>query len=270
MIHDATKSPPTSVGGLDAFIEQFNAKLDCSAVKRPYLIGYSSASKTVVLWRPGCGQWACPACGRRNAMSWVHKIAYGSHIYMLTGESWAFATLTARRDRRGFNPSLSDFQKGWPKLLLRIKRYISPLPFHYAMIPERHQDGTVHMHALWSERFDAKPRKKANGETIWRSKDLADMLAACGLGWSHDCQPIDDSTGAALYAAKYIGKQAGDEAWPKGLRHVRTSHKWPEHDDHTGNTTPLEWSRVRVSDLDAVLTMLLLRGYHLSGYGGGK
>lgn len=207
--------------------------------------------------------WECPACGRELAVKWVHKIAYGVQAYMDDGDDdWSFTTLTARGDRRGTTKSLDDFRKGWPKMFRRLKRNW-PGDLHYASIPELHHDEakTVHMHLLINRRFDAREYTRRGGSTVWFSRALARHLTACGLGWSHDARPLDESARAAMYAFKYATKQAGESAFPKSLRHVNTTHHWPVHNNGTRGKSDLDWTVHSDASLYADIAELISRGY---------
>lgn len=235
---------------------------ECSKTDRPYVIGFDDTNKTGIVWRPNCKQWDCPYCGRTLANGWIHKIAYGVDWYMKNEPEyeWSFTTLTAHGKRRGMTKSLKDFRAAWPKVRLRII-HTWPGPLRYAAIPEQHEDGTVHIHMLINRRFDAKEYNKRDGGTAWRSRELARHLTACGLGWSHDTRPLRDAVGAANYASKYALKQAGQKDWPKGLRHVRTTHKWPFHDDFPGKKSDRVWITVKAEDIADRLLEYVLLGY---------
>lgn len=257
-------APPGA--GLDVLLEQVAAAA-CSTANRPYLLGVSG--HRVVVWRPDCHQWKCPHCGRVLANRLVHTIAYGVHVYKeaYPSEVWSFVTLTARGDRRGMTHSLEDFRKAWPKLRKRLGRAVSH-KLHYAAVPERHNDdaGTVHMHILMNVRLeDAKQYLKRDGSKVWRSRSLARMATACGLGWSHDVQPLDSEGMAAAYVAKYAAKHTGDADWPKSMMHYRTSQHWPRHDDGVGRESALDWRVVPAEHLYAVLSLYVKAGYTLDG-----
>ncbi|GAI25146.1 unnamed protein product, partial [marine sediment metagenome] len=81
------------------------------------------------------------------------------------------------------------------------------------LISEYHKDGRVHWHML----IDAPVGRR------W----LKDSAAACGLGWITDCQPVHDSYRTIMYVAKYLGKTIDNVQWPRNLRRIGTSQKWP-------------------------------------------
>lgn len=234
-------SPSPSGDGLNALKEQLAGEVNCSNPRRPYMVGLDHETMTVKVYRPDCGLWSCPQCGQRNRIHWVHRIAAGVQVYQNAGEDWSFATLTANRFRRGFDKSLGDWRHHWPVLYRRIKRYVAPAKLHFVMLPERHRDGTVHMHVLWSAVFPGvRAYRKKTGETYYRSRWLSDNCNGVGLGWAHDNRPLDGAMAAASYATKYISKTLGQEDWPDYLRRVRTSHHWPIP-DVPRMADPYEW-----------------------------
>lgn len=264
--------PAPSGPGLDASVEQLAAKrgTNCETGNRPYLVGTGNG-KNVVVWRPDCHMWSCPHCGRQKANHLVHVIAYGVHVYVEAEpyRRWSFVTLTARGDRRGQTESLEDFRRGWPKLRKRIARAY-PYRLHFAAVPECHHDEgkTVHMHMLLNVLFgDAKQYTKRDGCTVWRSRWLARAATACGLGWSHDCTPLESETQAAVYIAKYATNQAGDADFPRAMQHYRTSTHWPRHDDGKPADSNLKWMTVMPDNLYAVLDNFRRAGYTISGGG---
>ena len=258
--------PGTSVPGLNALKEQMAGTANCSNLRRPYLVGIDHETGTLKLYRPDCGLWSCPQCAQRNRLHWMHRIAEGVDVYMRAGERWSFATLTANRKRSGFDKTLSDWRHHWPVLYRRIKRYVAPSELHFVMMPERHKNGRVHMHVLWSAVFPGvKAYRKKTGETYFRSRWLTDNCNGVGLGWIHDNRKIDNSMAAVSYVTKYLVKSTVTEDWPDNLRRVRTSHHWPIPDVKY-RPDALDWQTFTSwAFCEDYLRWAINQGYHLSG-----
>jgi hypothetical protein len=205
-------------GGLN-FIEQLQklSLKECSNIDRtPYLTGVNNEQKTATLIKTTCKLWSCEACALRNARRWIARIIHGANI--LDGD-WSFATITAHRKSRGL-ASVANLRKGWKKLINRISYEAKQenFPLHYARVWEQHEDGSFHLHVLFSVNYGTK----------W----LKDNAAECGLGYQAKWLKVDNVGKIAGYVAKYSLKNAsvarGGIEWPVGLRRIECSRNWPE------------------------------------------
>lgn len=200
------------------FIEQlqiFVAK-PCKKEKVPYLIGVNENVKVAVLSKATCKMWDCEACGARNAARWIAKIING--INRLGGE-WSFLTITSHEKARK-SASILNLRNGWKKLYNRILAKFDKTAngIFYAKIWEQHKDGTFHLHLLVS--FEVSER--------W----LKSTARQCGMGYQAKVITISNAGQVAGYIAKYTLKNSTHSRngvlWPKGLRRIETSQKWPE------------------------------------------
>jgi hypothetical protein len=200
--------------------EEEHLNADCPNPNRPYLRGVNLERREAVYFRPRCKLWACPVCGPINKGLWVVRAYHGAES--LTRDSagdgdpleLSFLTITSHRalDAAG---SVAVFQKAWNRLRGRAARR-SP-DGEYMLIPERHQDGRLHAHAI--ETYNL-------GTRFWK-----DAAASCGLGYIAEEEEVRSARGAARYANKYIAKTLSTEQWPSGFRRVRTSRGWPKLPD---------------------------------------
>jgi hypothetical protein len=83
----------------------------------------------------------------------------------------------------------------------------------YIMVPERHRDGRLHIHALT--------------DTPLTTRWWKDNGAGCGLGYIAEEEAVRSAGMAAGYVAKYLAKMLAGHGWPRGFHRVRTSRNWP-------------------------------------------
>jgi hypothetical protein len=229
---DGTPSVETcsSFSGLeDSPIETFR---ECENPKRPWLWANDSDSKRVLVVRPGCKLWACPACSQRNRRRWAVRVFKGVEAYECERRQWWLATITMRggKIRRDFLRDVAIMRDGWAKLYLRMKRHTSKAGnphLRYVLLPELAPDTErLHCHMILNDSLTAVPQDSRDNP--WRSDFLKDDAAACGLGYMNDIRPIDNAKLVAWYVSKYVGKSLGVNDWPKDFRRIRTSVGWPE------------------------------------------
>lgn len=79
------------------------------------------------------------------------------------------------------------------------------------IVPEKHKNGRMHVHALWNAGVKQK----------W----LKDNARKRGLGYECKVIPVDHSGHAQRYIVKYVGKSLGNTC-PAHFRRVRVSAGW--------------------------------------------
>ena len=122
----------------------------------------------------------------------------------------------------------------------------------YALLPEQHKDGRLHMHML----IGAAIKKR------W----LKDNAFASGAGFMADSEPLTSGKRGAYYVSKYVGKSLGVEQWPVKFRRIRTSQKWPEVNFDVGeDEIALDWRLVRYR-ADLAATEGIRKGLKFAGF----
>jgi len=213
----------------DSPLETFD---ECQNPKRPYLWANDFDSKRVLIVRPNCKLWNCPACAQRNRRRWAVRVFKGIEAYQIERRKWWLATITMRggKIRRDFLRDVAIWRDGWEKLYLRMKRHTSKAGnphLRYVLLPELAPDTErLHVHMILNDSLTAVPSKSKKNP--WRSDFLKDDAAACGLGYMNDIKPIDEAKYVAWYVSKYVGKSLGINDWPPNFRRIRTSIGWPE------------------------------------------
>lgn len=184
----------------------------CETAGRPRMLAYCKTAGAAILFQPRCKLWKCPACAQINKRLWTMRALSGASQLIEQGETINMLTLTSH-GRLNAPETVWVFRHAWPALYKRARRAAGGL--HYFMIPERHKDGRLHIHALSSANL---------GSRWWK-----DNGAQTGLGYMNEEEPCKDDKAAGLYVAKYIGKQLdGLNDWPKRFRRVRRSNNWPK------------------------------------------
>lgn len=195
----------------------------CSAERRPILKAYDVEKKRYLLFQPRCKMWKCPSCARVNKLLWQARISYGYEQYERLGYTgWAFVTITAMDYDDTEAKCLSRWHKNWPRLSARMRRKFPGIK--YVLLPEHHENGRVHWHMIASHGVGER----------W----VKDNAHNCGLGYIADSRPVEDAYRAVSYVSKYIGKSLDVVQWPRNLRRIRTSSKWPllpPDDDYVGS-----------------------------------
>lgn len=185
----------------------------CPRKNTPTGIGVNAATGTAVVHKMGCKSWACPYCSIKRKGFLVVKAYMGIETYKAAGVvDWFFGTITVHRRWRG-PASVTNFKKNWGKFYQRMKRKTKGQLF-YILLPEKHADGTLHVHII----------STCQAETRW----WKDNGAECGLGFINQNEPLVSTVKAAYYVTKYVGKAVGLSDWPADLRRVRFSIRWPK------------------------------------------
>lgn len=178
--------------------------------KAGLLVGFDYGAKRALVTRANCEQWSCPECAQLLKDRWLLRAQMGAKQFLNAGEQVDFVTITGHERLKDFAQTHHVWQSAWPKLYNAIKR--RNVAFQYMLIPEAHEDGRMHVHALWT----------AGVTKRW----LKDNSRKRGLGFMQDVDRVKSVIAAVRYVTKYIGKDLGGDV-PKGFHRVRVSGKWP-------------------------------------------
>ena len=187
--------------------------LSCSAEKLPVLKAFDTSHNEYLLFQPRCKMWQCPYCANINRLLWQARIGHGYEYYNLSGiDGWNMLTITAHPKCKTFEQCLFPWKNQWSKLSSRMRRKYPG--FRYVILPECHQDGRVHWHLV------------ASGHIA--NRWLKDSAASCGLGYMTTSEPVGEMEAAIGYVSKYISKSIYGSKWPRKLKRISTSQKWPD------------------------------------------
>jgi len=161
--------------------------------------------------RANCDSWNCEECRLRMAENWGLRAALGCNQIIRCGGELDFVTITSHEKLETFEQTESVWRKAWPPLYAALKRQKSDLC--YMIVPERHKDGRMHVHALWN----------AGVSQRW----LKDNARKRGLGYQCKVIHVSAERYAQKYVVKYVGKDIGTDA-PAHFRRIRVSNNWAD------------------------------------------
>lgn len=188
------------------------------------LLGWDFAQKRVLVTRGDCKTWDCPECAAKQREHWVLRAQIGTREYIGDGLKVDFVTITSHERLKTFQSTDYVWKQAWAKLYAALKRKSQHL--EYFIVPEKHADGRMHVHALWTADVTQK----------W----LKDNARKRGLGYQAKVKHVYDAQSASRYVTKYIGKSLGDDV-PKGFRRIRVSQGWPDVPVPVTDMSGLNW-----------------------------
>lgn len=151
----------------------------------------------------------------------------GARAILRRGECLDFITITSHEKLRDFEATERVWREAWEALYHALKR--QKHDFEYMIVPERHKDGRMHVHALWN----------AGVSQRW----LKNNARKRGLGYQCKVIHVDHSGRAQKYIVKYVGKGLGDFDVPH-FRRVRVSHNWADIPSPINSLSTLRWEHV--------------------------
>jgi len=178
-----------------------------------------------------CNSWQCPECRQRLKDRWVLTAQHGAQVLLEQGQPLYFATITSHEALKTFAACAAVFPSAWSKLHKRLNRTTDRR--EYFLVPERHKDGRLHVHAIWT--FPVTTR--------W----LKDNGRECGFGYKNQIgrrgmadETITDVGQVSRYVGKYLTKALG-EGVPSRFRRIRVSRGWEKAPEAESEYTKLDW-----------------------------
>jgi len=151
----------------------------------------------------------------------------GVRKMMLEHQFVDFVTITSHERLRNFAQTETVWRSAWPEIYNVLKRRNPAL--EYMLIPERHKDGRMHVHAIWNAGQGRKQLKK-----IVRSR---------GLGYMLDVSHIAEPHNAVWYVTKYVSKDLGADV-PAKFHRVRVSQNWPRIAKPDNDAARMKWEYI--------------------------
>jgi len=177
--------------------------------KAGLLVGWDEVYKRAYVARADCDSWACEECRERMAGNWALRAEIGVRALKEKGDKVDFVTITSHEKLPDFASTERVWRDAWGKLYNALKRQKPDLC--YMIVPEKHKDGRMHVHALW------------NAEVTQRW--LKTNARKRGLGYQCKVISVSHQGYAQKYIVKYVGKSLGDST-PAHFRRVRVSNNW--------------------------------------------
>jgi len=200
------------------------------------LVGWDMVAKRALITRANCDQWDCAECSVRMSARWVLRAEIGVRHYIGAGLHVDFTTIASHEKLASFEATEAVWRDAWPVLYAALKRRATHL--EYFIVPEKHKDGRMHVHALWTADVTQK----------W----LKDNARRRGLGYQAKVKRVADAHQAVKYVTKYVGKSLGEKA-PRHFRRVRVSQGWPDIPVPVTPLVGLKWEYVGTNGALAVV-----------------
>ena len=143
------------------------------------------------------------------------------------GDKVDFVTITSHEALPDFASTEAVWRDAWSKLYAALKRKQPSL--EYMIVPEKHKDSRMHVHAVWNAGVSQK----------W----LKDNARKRGLGYQAKVVSISESAPAVRYITKYIGKDLGEDV-PAHFRRVRVSRGWADISPPVNEYASLRWEYI--------------------------
>jgi len=191
------------------------------------LVGWDEHSKRALVTWAHCESWGCDECAKRMAERWALRAEMGARQILGAAEVLDFVTITSHEKLSDFAATERVWRVAWNALYCAIKR--KTVGFEYMIVPEKHQDGRMHVHALWN----------AGVSKRW----LKDNARKRGLGYQAEIIRVNHEGIAAKYVTKYVSKNLGVDV-PKHFRRVRVSQGWIDIPKPDNALVGLRWEHV--------------------------
>lgn len=192
-----------------------------------------------------CKRWSCPVCHEANRRR-VIRIARA-------GNPRALLTLTVSSKKYPDPAEAAQALKNSLRLLrLRLKRHPRLENFEFLAVFEKHQSGHPHLHLLIKGKF-----------IPWK------LLRKWWTKWTdspiQDIRKISSRGNAALYCAKYIGK---DLSSLPGCKRWWRSHGYSSSaaDDYQDEKAAGQWGRL-TANIARLRHAALVSGYEVENWG---
>jgi hypothetical protein len=161
------------------------------------------------------------------AEHWALRAEIGARQIMGEGGCLDFVTITGHEKLPDFASTERVWRHAWSALYAAIKR--QKRDFQYMIVPEKHKNGRMHVHALWN----------AGVSERW----LKTNARKRGLGYQCKVKHVDGSGSAQKYVIKYVGKDLGSDV-PAHFRRVRVSAGWADIPEPSTPLAALRWEHV--------------------------
>jgi len=135
-----------------------------------------------------------------------------------------FVTLTSHEKLPNFAATERVWRAAWPSIYNAIRRRNAD--FQYMLIPEKHKNGRMHVHALWTAGQGAR--------------SLINIVRPRGLGYKLEVSHLNDALTAIQYVVKYLSKDLGADV-PEKFHRVRVSQGWPDVPKPNSSQSTLKW-----------------------------
>lgn len=235
-----------------------------------------------------CNNWTCSRCGQIRARTEYGRMVAGATILAEKNIAVYMHTWTCLGREMPLHEAEANYGK-WTNAMLNNCRNRSKSQgghWFYAQVTERQTRQHPHSHLIMSflpddAKLEYVKKRNKDGVDEWRevyiSEWYAKRLKSSRLGKQHEITLVRNHVAVAVYAAKYLFKDAIFTEWPPKWKRVRYSQSWPKNPEHKAPEMawPLikhsDWMRVRLLNrpvhVDCEVTLIAAknRGIHIAG-----
>ena len=230
---------------IDAQLEQIEGIRRKKCPRNDPFICYKNSVGQWNLVQASCNSWNCPRCGLLRAKEEYGRMVMGAKELADDGHKLYFHTFTCRGKELTKEEADDQYLLWTNRLLTTLRKDATKRGefWCYVQVTERQKRGHAHSHCISTYCPDdaipyAKGEKLPNGrkathDCLW-SEYFRERNVDAGLGVECDLSEIRNPVAVAVYAAKYLFKDAQVTEFAKGWRRIRYSRNFPKMPEISG------------------------------------
>jgi len=239
------KAQYDSQSEIDAQLEQIEGIIRKPCPRNAPFICYKNSVGMWNLVQASCNSWTCPRCGLLRAKEEYGRMVSGARQLADDGHKLYFHTFTCRGKELSKEQADDEYLLWTNRLLTTLRKDATKREHYwcYVQVTERQKRGHAHSHCISTYvPDDAIPYAKgerlptgrrATHDCLW-SDYFRQRNVDAGLGVECDISEIRNPVAVAVYAAKYLFKEAQITEFGKGWRRIRYSRNFPKLPEITG------------------------------------
>ena len=224
---------------IDSYLEQASAMERKECENGAPFICFRVTDNTWKLVQGSCNSWLCPRCGILRAREEYGRMVHGAKLLHEQGKQLYFHTYTCRGKELSKKEADDKYLLWTNRLLTTLRKDATKRgeTWCYVQVTERQKRGHAHSHAIstyvpqdaipYAKGEELPNGRKATHDCLW-SEYFRERNVAAGLGVECDLSVINHPVAVAVYAAKYLFKDAQITEFAKGWRRIRYSRSFPK------------------------------------------
>lgn len=230
---------------IDAYLEQADGIIRKRCPNNAPFICYKNSVGAWYLVQASCNSWTCPRCGLLRAKEEYGRMVNGAKELSEQGHKLYFHTFTCKGKELDVKEADDSYLLWTNRLLTTLRKDATKRSefWCYVQVTERQKRGHAHSHCISTycpddaipyAKGDTLPNgRKAKHDCLW-SEYFRERNVAAGLGVECDLSEIRNPVAVAVYAAKYLFKDAQVTEFSKGWRRIRYSRNFPKMPEISG------------------------------------
>jgi len=224
---------------IDTYLEQLTGIERKRCPRNAPFICYKNSVGQWNLVQASCNSWNCPRCGLLRAKEEYGRMVNGAKELDKAGRKLYFHTYTCRGKDLPLEEADRDYLLWTNRLLSTLRADATKRGefWCYVQVTERQKRGHAHSHCISTycpkdaipyAKGERMPNdRKATHDCLW-SEYYREKNVSSGLGIECDLSEIRNPVAVAVYAAKYLFKDAQVTEFQKGWRRIRYSRNFPK------------------------------------------